>query len=74
MQGKKKTQGISDLFNAETKPNFFVYRIQSKNYFLRKKSFLRKREGLKEKREEAFLTALAILIKIGSHNVNKKAL
>ena len=54
---EKKWQKISYLLNAETKPKFFVYRIQSKEKNVLKKSFLRKRGSRilkKKKRTERF--------------------
>ena len=63
---KKKWQRIHDLLNAETSQSFFfVYRLQSKEKFLQKRSFLRKREigGLNKKRKEGFLTVLTAAIK-----------
>ena len=46
-------------------PNVFVRHIQSKEKFLQKKSFLRKKGngGLNEKWKEGFLTALAMVIR-----------
>ena len=38
----KKQQRIYDLLNAEAKPNFFRYRIRSKEKVLMKKYFLKK--------------------------------
>ena len=64
-RGKKKRQRFYDLLNAEASGSFFVYSIQSKELFLLKKSFLRKRGSgrLNKKRKEGFLTALTTAIK-----------
>ena len=63
---EKKQQRIYNLLNAEIKLKFLcLLYIKQRNFFLQKKSFLRKRRsgGLKKKRKEDFLTALATAIK-----------
>ena len=45
-----KRQRIHDLLKAKPKPIFFVYRIKAKKKILQKKSFLRKRREIEQKR------------------------
>ena len=46
---EKKRQWIYEFLKAETKPSFFIYRIQSKK---KKKEFIIERNLLKEKGED----------------------
>ncbi len=64
-QEKKQKESMICL-TPKPSQSFFVYYIQSKeNFFLQKKSFLRKRGsgGLNKKRKEGFLTVLTTAIK-----------
>ena len=63
---KKKRRRINDLLNAETKPKFFVFRLQSKDSFFYRKSFFKEEGELnveQKKRKEDFLTAYTSAIK-----------
>ena len=61
---EKRRQNIYDLLIVETKPTDLVYPIQSKEFFLLNKSFLREdRWGLNNQRKEGLLTAFATAIK-----------
>ena len=59
---EKNRQRVNDLHNAQTNPNFLVYRIQSKDLFTKKENFKESGEKcIEQKWKESFLTALAVV-------------